>query len=103
MMDRTQWFLSKLAEEATEVSQRAMKAQQFGVGEVQPEQPLNNLERLVLEAHDFIATYQLMMAELDAGIEPMPGPGEIEQRRQKMEKFLSLSQRLGMVSERGAQ
>lgn len=98
MMNRTQWFLAKLAEEAAEVSQRAMKAQQFGMEEVQPEQHLNNLERLILEAHDFIATYQLMLSEVDAGIEGMPGPGKVEQRRQKMEKFLRLSQSLNQVA-----
>lgn len=98
MMNRTQWFLAKIAEEAAELSQRAMKAQQFGLDEKQPGQSLNNLERMVSEAHDLIATYQLMMSELDAGICPMPRPHQIEQRSQKMEKFLGLSQSLGMVA-----
>lgn len=92
MMTRNQWLMCKLAEEAAEVSQRAMKAQQFGLGEVQPGQNLNNAERLCLEMHDIISTWALFCEEFDTGMSVYPGVGYDQRRREKMAKFLELSQ-----------
>ncbi len=51
-MTRLQFLLGKLAEECNETAQRSLKAQQFGLTEVQPGQELNNEERLRLEVWD---------------------------------------------------
>lgn len=62
-MNNTQYLLGKLAEEALEVSHRAMKAQQFGLGETQKGQEKNNGERLLEELHDLAAIVQMLSTE----------------------------------------
>jgi hypothetical protein len=57
-MNADQYHLGKIAEEAVEVAQRALKAQQFGLGEVQPNQDFDNFERLFDEFHDLFTTFQ---------------------------------------------
>ena len=54
-MNHLQHYLTKLAEECSEVAQIALKTQQFGPGEVMPGQPLNNFERCHLELDDLWA------------------------------------------------
>lgn len=51
-MNHLQHYLTKLAEEGSEVAQIALKTQQFGADEVMPGQPLNNFERCHLELDD---------------------------------------------------
>lgn len=50
-----QYYLAKLAEEGSEVSQIALKTVQFGPNERMPDQPLNNFERCHLELDDLNA------------------------------------------------
>lgn len=95
-MHSDQYFLSKIAEEASEVVQRAMKAQQFGLGEVQTGQEFNNLERLVSEFHDLFVTFDDFVSRID-DINPIPTHEFKVTRLAKMETFLHLSQRLNQV------
>lgn len=96
-MNADQYHLGKIAEEAVEVAQRALKAQQFGLGEVQPGQDFDNLERLMNEFHDLFTTFQ-NFADL-VGRDPIPCDFKKGLRLRKMAKFLQLSQRLGQVDE----
>ena len=98
MMNHDQYLLSKLAEECFEAGQRAMKAQQFGFDEVQPGQPLNNLERLADEMHDLIATWLKLTHDVDGDVERFPTTEKQLAREEKMAKFVKLSRRLGMVA-----
>lgn len=97
MMNHDQYLLSKLAEECNEVGQRAMKAQQFGFDEVQPGQPLNNLERLAEEMHDLIATWLKLTHDVNEQVERFPSTQKQIAREEKMAKFVKLSRRFGMV------
>jgi len=54
-MNHLQHYLTKLAEEGSEVAQIALKTQQFGPGEVMPGQPFNNFERCHQELDDLWA------------------------------------------------
>lgn len=47
-----QYILTKIAEEASEVAQRALKAAQFGPDQIEPGQELTNAERLIEEVYD---------------------------------------------------
>ena len=96
-MQSDQYHLCKIAEECTEVAQRALKAQQFGLGEVQPGQDQSNLERLVDEFHDLYSTFR-NFADL-AGIDPIPSKEKHLTRIGKMQKFLRLSQDPEQVDE----
>lgn len=98
-MNSDQYHLSKIAEECAEVAQRAMKAQQFGLEEVQKGQSLNNLDRLVLEFHNLFTTFDNFLSLCDAGIDTTPTATRSEERLKKMGKFLDLSKSLGQVDE----
>lgn len=52
MMSAQQYILMKIAEEASEVAQRALKAQQFGVDQTEPGRDRDNAERLCDELTD---------------------------------------------------
>lgn len=56
-------LLTILVEECAEVQQRATKALRFGVGEVQPGQALNNIERLSLEVGDLLEVLDSLEGE----------------------------------------
>lgn len=96
-MQPDQYHLCKIAEECTEVAQRALKAQQFGLGEVQPGQNKDNLERLFDEFHDLFITFQNFAdcTKLDL----IPDEVKRGQRLRKMDKFLQLSKDLDQVDE----
>jgi len=96
-MNGDQYHLCKIAEEAVEVAQRALKAQQFGLGEVQSGQDFNNLERLMDEFHDLFTTFQ-NFADL---VNQDPIPCDIKKgiRLRKMDKFLQLSKDQNQVDE----
>ena len=93
MMNITQWMMCKIAEEAAEVGQRAMKSQQFGCEEVQPDQPKNNEMRLQEEIWDLIVTAR------EAGFDPVPPEDYSLKRVAKMNKFLQLSISEGQVTQ----
>lgn len=54
-MTHEQFLLMKLAEEASEISQIALKTAQFGMTEKHPDMELNNKERIHLELNDLLA------------------------------------------------
>lgn len=96
-MNLLQHYLTKLAEEGAEVSQIALKTQQFGPDEIMPGQPLNNFERCHLELDDL----QAMIEELNEkfGFGYAPNRERIEAKKAKVRKFLGYSVRLGMVTD----
>jgi hypothetical protein len=96
MMTRIQLLLGKVAEECSEIAHRALKAQQFGLDEVQDGQSLNNWERLAGELTDLRAICE--MIEQETLIDLMRYKSEDVQRKiQKVETFIHLSQTRGMV------
>ena len=106
MMTRIQALLGLLMEECDEVSQRASKAQRFGVEEVQrgQEHPRTNGERIMGETIDFVAVYE-MLSEATGGQVPsmeevLKRRGFIEQKKRKVEKYLDYSIELGQVEPR---
>ena len=96
-MNADQYHLCKIAEECTEVGQRALKAMQFGLGEIQKGQGFDNLERLMNEFHDLFTTFE----NFTNLVERDPIPSEIAKgiRLRKMDKFLQLSISLNQVDE----
>lgn len=101
MMNSDQYHLCKIAEECNEVAQRALKAMQFGLDEIQPGQDRDNLERLVEEFQDLMITFENFMSLMEhmrADIEP--SAMRRHQRIEKMAKFLHLSKTLNQVDDR---
>lgn len=101
MMNSDQYHLCKIAEECSEVAQRALKAMQFGLDEIQPGQDQDNLERLVEEFQDLMITFENFMSLMEhmwADLEP--SAMRRHQRIEKMAKFLHLSKTLNQVDDR---
>jgi len=63
MMNREQFLLTKLAEEASEVAQMALKTQQFGLDEKKDDEGPTNRERLNGEISDFQSIVAMLNTE----------------------------------------
>jgi len=95
-MTRVQLLLAKVAEECAEVAQRALKAQQFGLDEVQPSQFFSNRTRLMDELTD-LHSVLLMLEDADGFNFTRHFDDKTDAKKAKVEKFILLSQSLGMV------
>ena len=94
-MDNTQFLLVKLAEEAQEVAQRALKAAQFGMSEVQKGQPLSNAERLSGEINDLLAAIRMLNSEAGFGFQG--DENQVFRKIAKVKRFRAYSADLGLV------
>lgn len=103
-MTRLQLLLGKIAEEAAEVAQRALKAQQFGLDEIQDGQDCTNAQRLRGELIDLRAVVEMVEEEaevrlLAVGIESLgTEPFAITEKKKKVERYIELSRSLGQVT-----
>ena len=102
-MTRTEHLLAILAEECDEVSQRAIKALRFTLNEVQPGQEYHNAIRIVHEYADLVGAFELLRAE--PSFYPLFDEqsswfrGMVEDKKEKVEKFLLLSKSLGALTQ----
>lgn len=94
-MNKQQYLLTKLAEEAAEVGQRALKMQQFGKEEKEPGQDFTNEQRLNQELNDLSMIVRLLKEE--CGLDLYTDPWWFDIKKPKVEKYMKYSQELGMV------
>jgi len=94
-MNKQQYLLIKLAEEASEVAQIALKTAQFGLHETYPGQPKSNIDRVLAEVTDFLAVLEMLDCQLELRFEA--DRGELEEKKTKVEKYLAISRELGEV------
>lgn len=95
-MSIEQLLLTKLAEECDEVSQRALKTQQFGMDERQSDMHQTNRERLHGELNDLFAVIDILNE--DHGLNFETDEVAIEEKKAKLKKFMAYSQSLGKVA-----
>ncbi len=94
-MNRIEHLLTILAEECTEVGQRASKAIRFSPEEVQPSQDLTNAQRIVYEFNDIIAIMEMLKEE--GVINLIEDRTMIDKKKEKVEKFLLYSKECGTL------
>lgn len=99
-MNCSQFLLLKLAEECSEVAQRAIKQIQFGKLEIQHDQFFTNCERLKQELLDLYAIAAMLeeiqeLPEITFGEEAEA----FERKRKKLQKYLDYSAQLGQIQE----
>lgn len=94
-MSHEQFLLNKLAEEASEIAQIALKTAQFGMTEKHPEKTLNNKERIHLELNDLLAVIDELNSWVQFGFKENYAAkiNKIE----KLNKYLGYSIQLGKV------
>lgn len=90
-----QYLLGKLAEEAAEVAQIALKTSDFGLDEVMPGQPYSNRERCCQELDDMMGVLKSLKEQ--CGFAYKPNDGAIDAKQVKIEKYKAYSISLGLV------
>ena len=88
-MNQTEHLLACLAEECAEVAQRAMKAQRFGLFEIQPDQELSNIKRLSQEVNDLLAVAEMLGLALSQT--------ERDEKKRKVLKFMAYAESIGAL------
>lgn len=101
MMTLTQYLLVKIAEEAAEVSQIALKTAHFGLSEMQPGRMETNAQRIYAELNDLLAMVH-RLGEVSNGEFwfdiGAPDPVAIAKKLGKVEHYLAYSRSLGLVA-----
>lgn len=96
-MNKEQYLLECLIEEAAEVVQRCTKALRFGLYEIQLDQKLNNLQRLNYELNDLIGVIEILN---ENGIEININNREaIDLKKEKIKKYMDYSKEIGILTE----
>lgn len=93
MMTRLQYLLVKLAEEASEVSQIALKTAQFGLEETYTDK--TNQKRVHDELHDLFALVHMLNTEYNFGF--LPDILERDKKIAKVNQYANYSKSLGMI------
>lgn len=97
-MTRIEHLLTILAEECTEIGQRASKALRFTPSEVQAGQNLSNADRIMYEFRDLQAVMEMLE---DEGVLPsiwQRDVAAIDAKKTKVEKFLIYSAEVGTLT-----
>lgn len=99
MMNLKQFYLAKIAEEATEVAKIALKAAQFGLSEIQPGRDESNAERMYAELNDLFAMVFRLNDVAGVGEFRYNAPDHMAMARkiEKVERYLAYSRSLGLV------
>ena len=99
-MDKRQYYLQKIAEEALEVATAAMKCIQFGNDSRDPNDPdsLSNIDHLVYEINDLNGSFLCAYAE-DILRELPNFNHEAYVKANKIDKYYDLCVKLGTVKE----
>lgn len=95
MMTTEQFLLCKLAEEAAEIAQMALKCQQYGLEEVMVGQPLTNSERLHGELNDMFASIRMLNDECEFEFES--DYTAIQAKIKKVQKYAEYSRSLNKI------
>ncbi|KVO95580.1 hypothetical protein WL21_32660 [Burkholderia ubonensis] len=96
-MTLTQYLLVKIAEEAAEVAQIALKTAHFGLTETQPGRDETNAQRVYAELNDLNAMVQRLNDVAFGEFHYEPDHIAMSQKMAKVEHYLAYSQSLGLV------
>lgn len=94
-MNQVEYLLGKIAEECCEIGQRAIKAQRFGIHEVQPGQALSNFERLRMELADLAAVCELLSGVTGVMFHPLTA--DVEAHKGKVRQYMAYSKQCGTL------
>lgn len=94
-MTRLQYLLIKLAEEASEVAQIALKTAQFGLDETSPYHTDNNAARCHAELNDLLGIVNMLNTEF--GFNYVESAEAQMLKRDKVNHYFKYCQQLGSV------
>ena len=97
-MNKTEYLLVCLMEEAAEIQQIASKCLRFGLNNYHPDHPeIDNLDELQRELTDFDAI-RFMLNQSDVIYKSYSGVGEMTPKIQKVMHFMEVSKACGTLS-----
>lgn len=96
-MNTEQFLLIKLAEEASEIAQIALKAAQFGSDEIMPGIVATNRDRIHLELNDLLGVVEELNDRVKFDFEP--NPTLMSLKREKIRRYERYSRELGKVAD----
>ena len=102
MLTRYQYLLTKLAEEASEVAQIALKTQQFGADETCPGMNLTNTQRVHEELIDLLAIVGMLNKEFNFEFNLTIEDSLLDSiiaKQEKVNKYYRYSQDCNMVED----
>ena len=102
MMTLTQYYLIKIAEEASEVAQIALKSAHFGLSEKHPELTETNAQRIYAELNDLLAVVHQLGSVSNGEFYFSQDGFAMAAKLAKVEKYLAYSQSLGLVESEAA-
>ena len=94
-MNKQEYLLIKLAEEASEIAQMAIKTAQFGMDEVYQIQDKTNSERLAGEITDLKAVIE--MIEDHSGINLNLGREAMDKKKEKVNFYMGVCKNIGSL------
>lgn len=98
-MNKEQLYLTLLAEECTEVGKLASKSIRFGLDSIDPETGISNTEALHQELIDILSIVDFLNYEYGFSFDYTNIDQKlILKKKEKVERYLHISQRLGRVS-----
>ena len=97
MMTLSQYLLVKIAEEAAEVAQIALKTAHFGLSETQPGRAESNAQRIYAELSDLNAMVLRLKDVAFGEFHYEPDHIAMSQKMAKVEHYLAYSRSLGLV------
>ncbi|HDR9501268.1 TPA: hypothetical protein QDC06_004564 [Burkholderia cepacia] len=103
MMTLTQYVLIKIAEEAAEVAQIALKTAHFGLSETQPGRAETNAQRIYAELNDLNAMVLRLNDVAFGEFFYDPDHVAMSQKMAKVENYLAYSRSLGLVEPEATQ
>jgi NTP pyrophosphatase (non-canonical NTP hydrolase) len=95
-MTRKEHLMVCLVEECNEVIHALSKCLRFGPHEIWPKMNETNIERVRVELNDLIAVAAMLV---DEGFDLDLDSGEIEAKKEKVEKYIKYAQSLGITDE----
>jgi hypothetical protein len=97
-MNRTQYLLCKVAEEASEVAKAALKAQQFGMESMNRDSGMTNERELMFEMCDLIGVLELLNEELSITQDEAFLDHLVDSKKDKTNRYYKICQELGTCS-----
>jgi hypothetical protein len=98
-MNKEQYLLICLMEEAAEIQQACAKALRFGITNVHPVHRSNNLDSIKRELNDLEAIRQMLVEAGVLGIfEALEDCEQIDAKMKKVEKYMKESKEIGTLN-----
>lgn len=101
-MNKVQYLLIKIAEEASEISKEALKCARFGMDDRYPDgSAMTTAERMHAEVNDLMAALTMLALEIGhkppSTVELIEESKDISERMKKIEKYMEYSRQRGAL------